>query len=216
MRKKALFVDVDHTLIRGSTVILFLLFLIKKGFIRPILLIKFLITYINEIVLLRRKNPKEVKACIRMHVPWHNIKEKIEREYFNRMLLPRINKRVLSIIKDYKKRGYIVVLATATPCYFIKSLSRFVDSDAELCTRMLIEKDKLIITDYNYGVEKARNIRRFSEKEGIDLKRSSCITDSIEDLPMIKLVNEVFVVNPKGKLRKLVSKNALKKKWWII
>ena len=207
---KAVFVDVDYTLVKGSTVILLMKFLFLKKRISLIKFFKILLDYYFKIYRVRRINPKKVKT--RLKVTIRGDEKELEKEYFKREIKPRINKKVLKIIRHYQKKGFLIVIASATFCYLIKSLSEFVNADFVLCSTLNIKDGYLLVKELSYSTEKAERIKSLADKEKINLKESVGLTDSIEDLPMTELLGKIILVNPSRELKSIGIKNG----WRII
>src|SRR5262245_50469676 len=55
--------------------------------------------------------------------------------------------------------------------------------------------------------EKAKSIREYAAREGIDLNRCCAFSDSFSDVPMLSAVGYPVATNPKRKLRRVALKN---------
>jgi phosphoserine phosphatase len=55
--------------------------------------------------------------------------------------------------------------------------------------------------------EKARSIREYAEREGIDLGQCCAFSDSAADVPMLSSVGNPVATNPTPRLRRIASQN---------
>ena len=209
-KNKALFVDVDYTLIKGNTVLAFLKFMFIKGELSLVRLFKLSIDYHRKKHRLRRTSFKRIEKNLRKYTKEEE--EKLEREYFEKELKPRLNKKVLRLIEEYRRKGYLTIIATATPCQLIKSLIKFIKADDKICSLMRTKDENFIIDEFTYSSEKAKRIEELSQEKNIDLKESVGLTDSIEDLPMTQVLGKVTLVNPDRRIERI----GIKKHWRII
>lgn len=58
-----------------------------------------------------------------------------------------------------------------------------------------------LVGDILHGLGKAHAVRSLAIREGLNLRRCTAYSDSINDVPMLSLVGTAVAVNPDGKLR---------------
>jgi phosphoserine phosphatase len=58
-----------------------------------------------------------------------------------------------------------------------------------------------LVGDLLHGPAKAEAVRELAHREGLDLRRCSAYSDSINDLPMLLLVGDPCAINPDARLR---------------
>jgi len=195
--KKALFVDVDHTIVDGSTPVLFLRFLLKnkiitkktffKGLLYELLFYLGIIRYNSTIKMqlyFKKSNTNEI------------VNEIIQR-FWQEEVKPRIFKEVLGLIKSYKKSDYKIVMISATPDIILRPLEKFLNVDYNLSSKIIINRDGFKIIRYAMKWNKYRIIKKFARENKIDLKKSVSCSDGKNDIPMLLACKEKLVVNPK-------------------
>ena len=60
-----------------------------------------------------------------------------------------------------------------------------------------------LVGDILHGLGKAHAVRSLAIREGLNLRRCTAYSDSINDVPMLSLVGTAVAVNPDGKLREV-------------
>lgn len=209
---KAAFVDLDGTLILKPTALILVKRAIKQGLIhkryihkRYILkILKYLIQ--NKLGLLdytsfSARVLQPLKGKTRDYFKsWLNI--------FKKELLSYTNVKLVKILRKHKSKGLKLVLTTNEPLE-IASFFKVLNSENKklvfddiICNKLEIKNNKYTgrILDMNgdlwrHDNNKAKIIKEYARKRGINLKKSFAYTDSIRDLSMLKLVGNPIAVN---------------------
>jgi HAD superfamily hydrolase (TIGR01490 family) len=136
-------------------------------------------------------------------------------DLFEVTLKPSIFLQAKSLIDCTRDLGYRNVLVTGTLDFTVRPIALHFGIDDVICNRLEFKKHEatgralppLIAED-----EKARSIREYAEKEGIDLTQSCAFSDSAADVPMLTAVGHPVATNPTPKLRR----KAIQNNWPII
>ncbi len=202
--------DIDYTIISINTLLAFTIFIIKKNPIKIIFLsIKFFVTIWW---LLRIISTTKVKSF--WLLPINGISEKkinsISKEFIHKTIIQKIKPEAIENIKDYKKKGYIIIFASASFELYIKYIAEYLDADYYVGTKIVI-KNKKITTKIEgnncKGKEKIRRILSIIPAKQIQKKGSVGYSDSKTDLPFLELVEKFYKVNlKKWNITKVIEK----------
>lgn len=136
-------------------------------------------------------------------------------DLFEVTLKPSIFLQAKSLIDCTRDLGYRNVLVTGTLDFTVRPIALHFGIDDVICNRLEFKNHiatgralpPLLAED-----EKARSIREYAEKEGIDLSQSCAFSDSAADVPMLTAVGYPVATNPTPKLRR----KAIQNNWPII
>ncbi|GEP64328.1 hydrolase [Clostridium beijerinckii] len=191
--------DVDHTLINGDSMFLMLFFAISKKvrliFYTPMIFLKILLCLFKIIDI------KNVKESI--YAPIKYLNEKQLEEFYDKVLLKKINEKVMSKLNFHKDQGCHILLVSASPemylHYFLKNSS--IDTIIGTKLKMLDGKCTNKIHGKNCkGIEKVHRIKQYLNENNleIDFDNSFAYSDSLSDKPMLSLVKNRYKVNKNG------------------
>ena len=124
---------------------------------------------------------------------------------FNEVLRPRMFTGAVERIREHQQRGERVVLVTGSLDFIMEPLAEYTKADDLIALSMKEENGRLTGEPEGPPIgdeEKARIVRDYAQRRGIDLDRSFAYADSSSDRPMLDLVGHAVVVNPGGKLKK--------------
>ena len=124
---------------------------------------------------------------------------------FNEVMRPRMFTGAVERIREHQQRGERVVLVTGSLDFIVEPLAEYTKADDLIALSMKEENGRLTGEPEGPPIgdeEKARIVRDYAERRGIDLDRSYAYADSSSDRPMLDLVGHAVVVNPGGKLKK--------------
>jgi len=207
--KRAVFFDLDGTLIKGQSQKIMLLHLWQKQrisfFTLLIILIWFLLYSLNLALSVPWIMVKVYRRLRGMkEEEFNDLLEKVVADEVEKKLFPEALKK----IRIYQKEGYKVGIISTSLSSLVKILAEKLDLDFALGTKL--ETKNGVFTGriegrVLYGKEKARVAKSLASKEGWDLSQSYAFTDSFSDIPLLKLVGYPVVVNPDRKLRKKAS-----------
>jgi HAD superfamily hydrolase (TIGR01490 family) len=119
-------------------------------------------------------------------------------------VLPRIYPRMLALAYEHQDAGRRVYIFTAASQDLAELLAHVLTFDGGIGSQFSEVKDGIFTGEptglFIYGADKARAIKRLSDREGIDLGQSYAYSDSASDLPMLRAVGHPVVVNPDKEL----------------
>ena len=143
--------------------------------------------------------------------------EDICNEFVARTLVKNIKQPALDELSRLREEGYILVLATASFGFYVRSLATELEFDEVLCTEAMFDDgDKLtgkLDGENCIGSEKARRIGMLSSQRGwadIELGYS----DSKVDLPMLEMVGRALVIDPKPATEKVAASKGFEVLRW--
>ena len=127
-------------------------------------------------------------------------------EAFEEVVRPSIFRQAYEMIAQSKAAGYRQVLVTGAIDLIAEPVARHLGMDEVVANRMQFVDGRAtgkILPPLLAGATKATWIRRYAEREGLDLERSLAYSDSMSDYPMLTVVGHPAVVNPDRRLRSM-------------
>lgn len=203
MEKLAIF-DIDYTITRKETLMEFFKYIVSKD----IKNIKFLprALYSGLMYGVKVYDEKRVKECFLKFI--ENIDEaelaKLTKSFYDEKISKILYKDAVDMIKKLKKEGYMVVLISASPEFYVKEFYAIKEVDLIIGTKFTFESGKFIRKmDGNNckGEEKVRRLNEVLKEKNIkvDFKNSYMFSDSLSDKPLLDLVGNPYLINYKKK-----------------
>jgi HAD superfamily hydrolase (TIGR01490 family) len=124
-------------------------------------------------------------------------------------LLPRLYPQAVELINRHKRAGREVYICSASPEDYLQVLATELDMDGVVGTRAEVIGGLFtgrILGDLCHGEEKARRVAELAMIRGIDLHRSFAYSDSMNDLPLLRLVGFPVAMNPDRELRQVARR----------
>lgn len=118
---------------------------------------------------------------------------------------PLVYPEALRLIERHRAGGAELVLLSASGLEVVGPIAAMVGIDRFRATTMRVEDGRYAgeIETYCYGEGKAAAAREIAAGSGLDLARCAAYTDSITDLPLLEAVGLPAVVNPDRELRRI-------------
>lgn len=188
--------DVDYTIINGDSMFLMLFFAISKKPIlilyTPIILVKVVLYFLKII------DVKSSKESI--YLPLKYLTEKELEEFYNKVLLKKINPEVMKRLNSHKEQGCRILLVSASPEVYLQYFKKNSSIDAIIGTKLEIIDGKYTnkINGQNCkGIEKFNRIKEYLNENNleIDFNNSFGYSDSLTDKPMLSLVKNRYKIN---------------------
>lgn len=203
MEKLAIF-DIDYTITRKETLMEFFKYIVSKD----IKNIKFLprALYSGLMYGIKVYDERKVKECFLKFI--ENIDEvelaNLTKAFYDERLSKILYKDAVEMIKKLKKEGYMVILISASPEFYIKEFYAIKEVDLIIGTKFAFEGGKFIRKmDGNNckGEEKVRRLNEVLKEKNIkvDFKNSYMFSDSLSDKPLLDLVGNPYLINYKKK-----------------
>ena len=204
----AAFFDVDNTLVRGASMYPFALGLAVRRMFAPKDFARMALRQIRF-----RLSGSETSGHINAvqevalaFVAGQKVAELVPvcEEIYDDTVAARIWEGTRKLAQRHIDAGQRVWLVTATPVELAAILSRRLGFTGALGTVAEIVDGTYtgrLPGELLHGEAKAAAIQALAAREGLDLARCSAYSDSINDLPMLRLVGHPVVVNPDTALR---------------
>ena len=201
MIKLALF-DVDYTLTRKETLIAFYGYLTRK---RPALLVHLPRAVLSGVLfklgIRKEKETKEMFLAILRDLPLETL-NRLADDFVEEELKKLLYEDGINKIRELKAKGYVIVLTSASPEFYIGKLKDFFEADYVMGTRFG-EKDGLftgfMLGENNKGEEKVLRLNEAFRNLEINFKESYMFSDSMSDDPLLKLVGKPYLINYRKK-----------------
>lgn len=201
--------DFDGTMIRGDSIVPFVRFALKRGDMKKREFLSACFQGIQFRMHLKTGGEMKKKALSFYARLAPEEKKALDTAFARDYLLPRVYDAARKALERHKQEGRITVLVSASTENYMQYIAPALGFDHLLCTPMDQEGRVL---DNCHGEEKARRIRAFLEKEGLeaDWEHSFAYGDSRGDLPMLSLCGHPVPVNAKTALKKAAPDMARK------
>lgn len=203
MEKLAIF-DIDYTITRKETLMEFFKYIVSKD----IKNIKFLprALYSGLMYGVKVYDEKRVKECFLKFI--ENIDEaelaKLTKSFYDERISKILYKDAVDMIKKLKSEGYMVVLISASPEFYVKEFYAIKEVDLIIGTKFTFDSGKFIRKmDGNNckGEEKVKRLNEVLKEKNIkvDFENSYMFSDSLSDKPLLDLVGKPYLINYKRK-----------------
>lgn len=196
MSQKVALFDVDKTIIHKDSMFQFMLYGLKK---KPTsFYLVFLIFFYSVLYKLKLMKAETAKSSYFRFIKFmseHDLKV-----FFDTMIMPYVYPEALTEMRNKKKDGYYILLVTASPFAYMKYFEQLDIVDGVIGTTLTKKGDQFthVIEGNNCkGEEKVTRIKCHLADKGItiDYDKSCAYSDSISDMPMLKLVNHKYLIN---------------------
>ena len=212
--QKAVFVDIDNTIIRGTSINILVKFAYKKGLIPLSLIPKvfywyflYKMNYIKDFSHIVRRAALILKTVLEA-----NSAEAIRAvfgECFQVAIKPRIYPDSDSWLREFDRKGFAVYFVSSTLEPLATELRNYFNFGEVIATELVEEEGHFLAQVKGkicYGQEKLEKIIELTQHTDIHLEESYAYSDHISDIPMLEKVGHPVVINPSRKLRKLAEK----------
>jgi HAD superfamily hydrolase (TIGR01490 family) len=199
MERLAIF-DVDYTITKRETLFEFFMFLINK---KPKLILhipkSFGASLLYAAKLMSAGDAKRYFLSFIRNIHEDELKELVK-EFYSKRLSNIFYVDAINTMKKLKSEGYKIYLISASAEFYLEELYNIKEVDKVIGTRFKFTNgyySEEIIGENNKGEEKVRRLMEFLEKENIevDFKNSCMYSDSLSDLPLLKLVGHPYLIN---------------------
>ena len=215
--RTAAFFDFDGTLIQGESGKYGFNFLREKGFKLPLpFMIKALFYYIQY---KREKiTEEEMSDVLLIFYKGHSVDEfrKHVPEFYEKYIKNDISPKIKERIDFHRRRGDILVIASASLCYFMEYVKEQLGFDDMLCTHLETDLNNVFTGRAVDGIcireKKKKCVLDFAREHDINLENSYGYGNHHTDIPFLEVVGHPVVVNP----TKMLREYALEKGWEIL
>lgn len=199
MERLAIF-DIDYTLTKKETSIELYKYMLKKDF----KLIKYIPAHIltglgYSVKVFSATDTKERFLKFLSGKDEEELKE-IVKSFYREHLVNLLYEDGLKAISNYKAEGYKVYLISASPEFYVKEFYNIGGVDKVIGTKFKMEDGlftPIVVGNNCKGEEKVKRLMEELEKDHIqvDFKNSCMFSDSLSDLPLLKLVGNGYLIN---------------------
>ncbi|WP_375488974.1 HAD family hydrolase [uncultured Mycobacterium sp.] len=206
----AAFFDVDNTLVQGSSLLHFGRGLAARKYFTYRDVLGFIYAQ-AKFQLIGKENSDDVAAGRRKALAFIEGRstaelEALGEEVYDEIIADKIWPGTRELAQMHLDAGQQVWLVTATPYELAITIARRLGLTGALGT--VAESVDGVFTgrlvgELLHGTGKAHAVRSLAIREGLNLKRCTAYSDSINDLPLLSLVGTAVAVNPDPQLRAL-------------
>jgi HAD superfamily hydrolase (TIGR01490 family) len=211
---RAAFLDVDGTLLAGTTTFYFAELLRVRGLIEPSYLIR--MAYHGLQHRFGRLDYGRLLAFglqrIR-EIPLPEL-DALARESFERQVRPRLYQGVVEHCRQLADSGVKLVLLSSSPEFILKPLGEHVSAAGIVSTPMRIEDGRIegpVGGPPCYGPGKRAHAERWAVSEGLAMDECAAYADNWSDRSLLLRAGRAVVVHPRGRLLRLARRQG-----WII
>ncbi len=212
------FFDVDNTLIKGASILLFARGLAKRRFFTAQQLLGFIWVQM-KFRMLGKESADDISSGREQAlalVKGRKESEVIEmaQEIWAATIAERIFPDTKELADMHIQAGQQVWLVTASPVQLAQIIAKELGFTGALGTVAEVKDGRFtgrMVGHMLHGEEKKHAVIALANYEGLDLQRCTAYSDSVNDLPMLSTVGTAVAINPDSKLRKA----ALERGWEI-
>lgn len=207
------FVDLDSTLITGSSEKSFFLHLLGRGRLRPAGLLRFVLGYLLHLPATIVHGP----GWNRMYLRGLDAEavRGFAAGFSQSSLVPRIRSAVASELESLRRDGASLILLSAALEWLVEPVGKAVGADRMMGSRLRV-RDGLLTGGLDgarpFGEDKLLIVRETCEREGIDPAGCTAYGDSWADRHVLGYCGTAVAVNPGPKLAALARERG----WRII
>lgn len=201
--KNAIVVDLDGTLLKINTFVHYIKFVCKKALRRGNVIIvgRIVLLVILRKVRLISSHEKLKKKILTCSIGYFDDNEMEELAF---LLYEYENCEVVSIIEQYRNKGYLTVLSTAAPSIYAEIIGRHYKFDYVCSTKL--PKGKY----WQENVNEQKKLNTLKLLKDNSLVLSVFITDHYDDLPLLLVEKETnYIVNPSEKSKRIIKENRI-------
>jgi HAD superfamily hydrolase (TIGR01490 family) len=204
----AAFFDVDNTMMMGASIFHFARGLAARKFFDTSDLAGFAWQQL-KFRIGGRENPQTVtnsRESALSFVAGRSVSEVVSlgEEIYDELMADRIWPGTRALANMHLDAGQRVWLVTATPVELALIIARRLGLTGALGTVAESEDGKYtgrLVGEVLHGPAKAHAVRSLAAREGLNLRRCSAYSDSVNDVPMLSAVGTAVAVNPDSELR---------------
>lgn len=212
------FFDVDNTLIKGASILLFARGLAKRRFFTARQLLGFIWVQMKFRVL-GKESADDISSGREQALALVKGRKESEvidmaQEIWAATIAERIFPDTKELADMHIQAGQQVWLVTASPVQLAQIIAKELGFTGALGTVAEVKDGRFtgrMVGHMLHGEEKKHAVIALANYEGLDLQRCTAYSDSVNDLPMLSTVGTAVAINPDSKLRRA----ALERGWEI-
>ncbi|MBA3907163.1 MAG: HAD-IB family hydrolase, partial [Pseudonocardiales bacterium] len=206
----AAFFDVDNTMMVGASIFHFARGLAARKFFTTADLLGFAWQQIKFRVGGRETDVSGHRDTALSFVAGRPVDEftTLGEEIYDELMADRIWAGTRALAQMHLDAGQRVWLVTATPVELARIIADRLGLTGALGTVSEIENGVYtgkLVGEILHGAAKAHAVRALAASEGLDLRRCTAYSDSVNDVPMLSAVGTAVAVNPDSELRDIAK-----------
>ncbi len=209
----AAFFDVDNTMMQGASIYHFARGLAARKFFTTGDLARFAWRQIKFRVIGSEDmdDASDAKAQALSFVAGRRVDEVVElgEEIYDELMADKIYPGTRELAYRHLREGQRVWLVTATPVELAQLIARRLGLTGALGTVAETQDGVYtgrLVGELLHGAAKAAAVRGLAAREGLNLRRCTAYSDSMNDAPMLSVVGTAVAINPDSALRDLARK----------
>ena len=203
----AAFFDVDNTMMQGASIFHFARGLVARNFFTTGDLVRFAWLQVKfRLVGEDAEDTSNAREGALAFVAGRQVSEIVElgEQIYDDLMADKIYPRTRELAQRHLDAGQRVWLVTATPVELAQIIGRRLGLTGAMGT--VAEQQDGVYTgrlfgEMLHGQAKAAAVRGLAAREGLDLRRCTAYSDSVNDVPMLSVVGTAVAINPDGALR---------------
>ena len=203
----AAFFDVDNTMMQGASIFHFARGLVSRNFFTTGDLVRFALLQVKfRLIGEDAEDTSNAREGALAFVAGRNVSEIVElgEEIYDELMADKIYPGSREFAQRHLDAGQRVWLVTATPVELAQIIGRRLGLTGALGT--VAENVDGVYTgrlfgEMLHGQAKAAAVRSLAAREGLDLRRCTAYSDSVNDVPMLSVVGTAVAINPDSALK---------------
>ncbi|MDF1666482.1 MAG: HAD-IB family hydrolase [Planctomycetota bacterium] len=208
--KKAVFFDVDGTLLTKNSGPLYAKWLYKQELISggdllssAYYMLQYKLDWLDATALYEKIAKRSQGEAVEMH-------RDRGRRFYDEVLKDIIRHPLVKVLEDHRQAGDVVAILTASTPILVDPLAKELKMEHLLCSQLEIDDNDCytgkLACEPCFGIGKVNAAKRFCETHGLVFEDSVAYADSMTDRPLLAAVKHPRVVEPDPLLRRVAKK----------
>lgn len=123
----------------------------------------------------------------------------LHRQFMAEVIQPMWLPRAVQLLQKHRRQGDFLLVITSTNRFVVEPICARLGVDDLLATELVIEDGRYtgeVAGEPTFREGKVNRLKLWLEQQGRSLQGSCCYTDSINDLPILEVVDTPVVVDP--------------------
>lgn len=141
--------------------------------------------------------------------------QQIRDDYIKEIVVPMLRPRIVAILEEHKQKGDKVIIITATNDFLANPLKEILGIDEVIATSLEVDETGFtgrVTKTPSFQGGKIVRLEQWQEETGLEFEKISFYSDSHNDIPLLRKVDEAIAVTPDEKLHKVATEEG----WRII
>ncbi|MEW6553126.1 MAG: HAD-IB family hydrolase [Actinomycetota bacterium] len=138
-------------------------------------------------------------------------------ESYEQYIMPRLLREGIDRVREHKKKGHTVVIATAAGEYMSEKVRVQVGADDKIAAIAAVRDGRLtdeVEMPMPFAEGKEILARRYADARGVSLADCWFYSDSLTDMPLLEAVGHPVAVNPQRALRRIAEERRWPVEYW--